>query len=187
MKIILTSFRDALKREGDIYSIARWQPGNFPQRPMFPVDLRPITSGGRPMTHMTPLAFRKIYWRLLNGQGQALLQYLHTRYLADQESPVPDLVLCCWCNLDRQEGYDKLYCHRILVGYWIEKHFIEIQRKNSSHPCEIEYDDGAQNPIWTKEEVYADIDYQGQRFTRGVVPLPQRVHGSRSGLHDRSR
>ena len=136
MKVILTSFRDAENWSGTKYSIARWKPGWFPH-PTFPVPLAPFHKG-KAMKHLAPDEYRTKYEEILERERWNLIDYLSSPARQDLQ-----LVLVCWCNLARQEGYDKLFCHRILVGYWIERNLPDI---------EVVYADGAENPVWPRKE-----------------------------------
>lgn len=131
MKIVLTSFRDAKNWKGTSCSIARWQP-SWSSMPEFPVDIKPIYKG-RPMVHLLPEDFRIKYEEILKNKEQELIEFF-SKIESDET-----LILCCWCNMDRQKGYERLYCHRILLGWWIEEHF----------KCAVvKYADGAELPIW---------------------------------------
>ena len=138
MRVILTSFRDSVNwTRTHQYSIARWQPKNMGRN--FPEiqELSARDSNGNPLRHLSPEEFREKYEDRLAGIGGITLHKLLERHLAD--APEEDIVLLCWCNPDRQKEYSKLFCHRILVGYWIEEHYPEIG---------VIYADGADNPVW---------------------------------------
>ncbi len=135
MRIVLTSFRDAKNWKGTTCSIARWQP-NWSEMPEFPVNIKPIYHG-KPMVHLLPEDFRVKYEEILKNKEEELIEFF-SRMENDET-----LVLCCWCNMDRQKGYEKLYCHRILLGYWIEEHF---------KFAIVKYSDGAEKPIWRRND-----------------------------------
>jgi len=137
MKIILTSFRDAQNWKGTSSSIARWQP-SWSNMPEFPVDVKPILNGQILGTWMEPEEYRRKYEKILERQTDKLLDFF-SRVENDET-----LVLCCWCNLDRQKQFKgKLFCHRILLGWWIEDHF---------QYAIVKYADGAENPIWGRNK-----------------------------------
>lgn len=141
MRVILTSFRDSLNlKHVHQYSIARWQPKNINRRWPEIQELSARDSNGCPLRHLEPKEFRRLYEDRLAGVGGTALHQLIERHLAD--APNEDIALLCWCNPASQRGFDKLYCHRILVGYWIEEHLPEI---------EVVYADGAENPVWERE------------------------------------
>ena len=133
MDIILTSFRDAKNWKGSKFSIARWQPLGL-HYPSFPIPIAPYYKG-RPMVHLEPDDFRNKYEDILKSKEPELIGFFSSHTYA------PPLVLLCWCNLDRQRDHNKLYCHRILLGYWIERHFPSIN---------VIYADGAEKPLWEK-------------------------------------
>lgn len=137
--VVLTSFRDAPKIPdvGEKYSIARWQPKgcNYPR---FPVAIQPYFE-----RHLSPPDYQVKYEALLKRNYDDLYAFFST--LCPQET----MTLLCWCNLDRQKGYDKLYCHRILVGYWIEKNFPSYT---------VVYRDGAENPVWENPSGWAVLE-----------------------------
>jgi hypothetical protein len=135
MRIVLTSFRDAKNWNGTVCSIARWSPtwGNIPD---FPVDIRPIYKGQKLGEWMKPAEYRKRYEAVLKSKEQELINFFSR---VETDEPI---VLCCWCTLDRQKS-KKLFCHRILLGYWIEEHF---------QYAIVKYADGAEKPIWQKAD-----------------------------------
>lgn len=135
-KVVLTSFRDADNWEGPKWSIARWQPkGNkYPQLP-FLAPWDPDT--GAKMVHLQPDDFRDKYDRLMLKKRFEIWQFITQR--GDEQ-----VVFLCWCNPDRQKGFDKLYCHSILTGYYLEEVFPEL---------EIIYADGRDKPLWERDEL----------------------------------
>jgi len=139
MKVTLTSFRDAKNwPHCDQYSIARWQPRNMGRTwPTIP-ELAARDLSGKSLKHLEPDEFRIKYEdRLANKEVDIVLRMLLARHTSDR-----DIALLCWCNPARQKGYEKLCCHRILVGRWIEEHYPGIQ---------VIYADGAENPVWPKQ------------------------------------
>lgn len=134
MRVILTSFRDADNWKGAKYSVARWQPKEY-HFMRFPVAVQPVWKG-KPMVHLHPDEFRVLYETILGEHTDELKAWFNSR------NPADEIVLLCWCYPERQPKYDKLYCHRILLGYWIEKNFPLI---------EVVYADGADNPIWERK------------------------------------
>ena len=135
MKIILTSFRDAQNWNGTKCSIARWQP-DWSTMPEFPIDVKPIYKGQKLTEYMSPAEYKQKYNLILREKGTELIKFFSR--IEDDET----IILCCWCNLDRQKG-SKLFCHRILLGYWIEAVF--------KYPVVI-YADGAEKPIWERSK-----------------------------------
>ncbi len=135
MKIVLTSFRDAKNWKGTSCSIARWQP-DWSEMPEFPVDVKPIWKGQILTERMSPEGYRKKYEEVLKSKEKELLDFFCK--IENDET----LVLCCWCNLDRQKEFGgKLFCHRILLGWWIEECF---------RFAVVKYADGAESPIWER-------------------------------------
>ncbi len=135
MRIVLTSFRDAKNWKGLACSIARWQP-SWSEMPEFPVDVKPIYHHRNLTEYMSPEEYRKKYEEILKGKEQELIDFL-----CKIENDAT-LVLCCWCNLERQKS-EKLFCHRILLGWWIEEHF---------KFAIVKYADGAEKPIWERRK-----------------------------------
>ena len=131
MKIVLTSFRDANNWRGWQCSIARWQP-DWSTMPEFPVDVKPIFNGRKLGEWLSPDFYRKIYETKLYTKEQELIDFFSK---IETDEPI---VLCCWCTLERQKS-EKLFCHRILLGWWIEEYFKYAQ---------VIYTDGAEKPIW---------------------------------------
>jgi len=137
MKIVLTSFRDAKDWKGTSCSIARWQP-EWSEMPEFPVDIKPIYNGQVLTEKMSPEEYRIKYEKVLENKEGELLDFL-CRIESDET-----LILCCWCNLERQPQFSgKLFCHRILLGWWIEEHF---------KFAIVKYADGAEKPIWERRK-----------------------------------
>jgi len=134
VKIVLTSFRDAKNWKGVSCSIARYPPRNS-DMPDFPVDVRPIYDGQILTEWMKPDNYRLKYEYVLNQRADKLLDLLCR--IEDET-----LVLCCWCTPDRQTQFlGKLFCHRILLGWWIEEHF---------KFAVVKYGDGADKSIWKR-------------------------------------
>lgn len=79
--------------------------------------------------------FRIKYEKILASREAELIRFFFGNNYVD-------LVLLCWCNPDRQKDLPKLFCHRILVGYWLEEHFPGL---------EIVYADGADKPVWERK------------------------------------
>ncbi len=147
MRIILTSFRDSSNWKGIKCSIARWQP-DWSDMPEFPVNIKPIIQhsfGKEPnitirneilTEKMNPNIYRLKYEEILKRKQDELIDFF-SKIESDE-----DLILCCWCTLDRQPQFKgKLFCHRILLGYWIEDNFKYFR---------VIYSDGAEKPIWKR-------------------------------------
>jgi len=137
--IILTSFRDG-KNYDNVghykYSISRWQPKASKYQELR--SLAPFYPDGRAIKGISPDQYRAAYEEnvLSNPNVKRQIQAVLDLMAAGETA-----VLMCWCNLSRQEEYSKLFCHRILVGYYIEKNFPQIK---------VVYADGAQVPVWEK-------------------------------------
>jgi len=134
LKIVLTSFRDTNNWQGLKCSIARWQP-DWSELPEFPINIKPILDGKVLGDWLPPNEYRKKYETILKRKENELLNFFDN---IETDEPI---ILCCWCTLERQKR-DKLLCHRILLGYWIEEHF---------NYAKVIYADGAEKPIWEKE------------------------------------
>jgi hypothetical protein len=138
LQIILTSFFNAKSWDGTKISIARYQP-DWSTMPEFPVNIKPILGGKTLGDWLSPNVFRFKYEEVLKIEENNLLN------LFDNIEDDKPLILCCWCNPNqaRQKQFNgKLFCHRILLGYWIEEHY------NSAI---VKYEDGAENPIWKRD------------------------------------
>lgn len=138
-KIILTSFRDA-KNYDDAksykYSISRWQPRNSTYTEL--KSLAPFDRNGRAIKSLPPDIYREVYEREVLSSQNARKQL---QAVVDLMNDGEQAILMCWCNPARQEEYSKLFCHRILVGWFIEKNFPYIA---------VVYADGAENPVWER-------------------------------------
>ena len=135
MKIVLTSFRDARNWRGTSCSIARWQP-SWSEMPEFPVDVKPVLNRQTLGEWMNPEEYRRKYEQVLKRTEEKLVDFFCK---IEEDEP---LILCCWCTLERQKKYEgKLFCHRILLGWWIEENF-KFAR--------VIYSDGAETPGWKR-------------------------------------
>jgi len=135
-KVILTSFRDAPNYKfGQRYSIARWQPKGCSYPEMLALGARDIH--GSPLRLLEPAKFQRLYnERLRLPEAKVSLALINT--IAGTPD---DVLLLCWCHPERQKGHATLYCHRILVGYELERLYPEI---------EVVYADGADKPVWER-------------------------------------
>ena len=133
---MLTSFRDAKNHSCTKYSIARWQPKNtvYPELKF----LAPKHSDGTAIKDLPPEIYRRDYEKYVLNKPETHKQLSALIDLMDDGDTI---ALLCWCNLARQAEYSKLFCHRILVGYYIEKNFPAVK---------VVYEDGAQFPVWDK-------------------------------------
>ena len=85
---------------------------------------------------MKPVEYKRKYNLILKEKEDKLIDFF-SRIESDEP-----IILCCWCTLDRQPQFKgKLFCHRILLGWWIEEHFKYAM---------VKYADGAESPIWKK-------------------------------------
>ncbi len=133
-RVVLTSFRDAENWSGPKWSAARWQPrkGQYPVL-NFLAPWDPDT--GAKMVHLEPDVFREKYERVLEKNRFDIWMFFAHR--VDEQ-----IVLLCWCNPERQKGYEKLYCHLILLGYYLERHFPKLK---------VIYADGRDKPLWERD------------------------------------
>lgn len=114
-RVIITSFRDTLNHLGDVYSVARWQP---PRHHFITLqDLAARDELGSPLTHIEPAEFMPRYFARLDRYGRDVI----TRIAEPADTPLTTTLLC-WCNPLRQRQWPHLYCHTILIGWWIEKY-----------------------------------------------------------------
>jgi hypothetical protein len=133
MNIILTSFRDSNNWKGTKCSIARWQP-DWSNMPEFPVNVKPVLDGKVLGDWLIPSEYRTKYNIILKRKESELIDFF-SKFETDEP-----LILCCWCTLERQHR-NRLLCHRILLGYWIEEHF---------NYARVIYADGADKSIWQR-------------------------------------
>ncbi len=139
MKIYLQSFFSAHK-EGKQLSVARWQPKGFDY---LTVDfLVPRGVDGRDIKNLSPEEYLVEYSKVLYRNGNKVVGFLNKM----KEKGIDECSFCCWCNTNRQDGYDKLFCHTILIGYLIEKVCPDI---------EVIYLDGRDMTVWGREEFYS--------------------------------
>lgn len=106
--------------------------------PDFPVDIRPIYNGKTIGEWMDKNVFKSCYEKIIKSKENDLISFFNRLPIDVQ------LVLCCWCNLDsdRQKKFKgKLFCHRILVGWWIEENFPYTK---------VIYADGSDKTVWTR-------------------------------------
>lgn len=149
LEVILTSFDRADKHPGHKFNIARWQPNGRAYRDLQWLAPRDVDDGAD-LKHLEPDIFREKYENVLDHWGWATRQFfigcLGTVGLSQ-------IVLCCWCNFRRQAQYEKLYCHSILLGYWLEDNIPGIK---------VHYLEGRDKPLWerqTKADLSEIIDH----------------------------
>jgi hypothetical protein len=133
MRVVLTSFRDSVNWAGPKFSTARWQPKGF-KYPELPFLAPWDPDNGRKMVHLEPGVFREKYERLLERNAGEIRAFFEQRN--DEQ-----IVLCCWCHPRRQRGYERLYCHTILLGYWIERNL----------GLDVVMADGRDKPVWRNQ------------------------------------
>jgi len=100
--------------------------------------LAPYYADGKPIKNIPADEYRVAY------EMSVLLQDTATAELASVVGSMKadeTMAMLCWCNLSRQKAHQKLMCHRILVGYWIEEHAPDVV---------VVYRDGAENPVWER-------------------------------------
>ena len=137
-RVLLTSFRDAKNHDCFKYSIARWQPKGY----TFPVldHLAPLYPSGRAITMLEPEPYRYKYEASVLSKEAAQEQLCDIIRAMNENDTI---ALLCWCNPSRQGEHNKLMCHRILVGFWIEKNIPDV---------EVVYLDGAENTVWSRTQ-----------------------------------
>jgi hypothetical protein len=135
-KIYLQSFFS--EPLGEPYSVARFQPQGYNciKLPMF----EPIYLDKTAIKTKDPKQFLESYCRALLRNFYQIVFWC--KYLSEDTS------LLCWCNEDRNNRTDdKLFCHTIILGY-----FLEHISKKLSFDIEIVYCDGRDNPVWSRED-----------------------------------
>ena len=124
--------------QGPRYSIARWSPKGFQGDHTTLAWLGARGPDGAPLRHLPPETFLNRYYRYhLDRQFDRLYTWLNSL------DPAEDVTLCCWCTPKRQHPHSRLYCHRILIGYIIEDHRLDVP---------VAYLDGAENPVWPRPQ-----------------------------------
>lgn len=134
-RVVLTSFEDSRYHGGRKYSVARWQPKGYKYHELpflAPFDVQT----GKALVHLEPVVYRQKYEQVLLQAREPLRAFVGN-------CPEVEVVFCCWCDPGRQAGYEKLYCHTILIGYLLEEMFPAL---------EIEYADGRDKPIWERTD-----------------------------------
>lgn len=135
MAVVLCSFAHANEyARGDRFSVARWQP----KRNQYPAlwKLAPRRADGTDIKNLPPDEYRREYIKhVLFGPHREWIN----RWL-DRLKPDRDITLLCWCNPKRQEGYPRLFCHSILIGYLIRERRPDI---------EVVFADGREKPVWS--------------------------------------
>lgn len=136
--IVLTSFRMEANYSCRKFSIARWQPKgcHFPTLEV----LAPFTKRGLPIKEHDDGRYRQLYEDEVLNNTRAL-NWL--KWFVDHMEFDETVVFMCWCNPTRQSTREKLKCHRILVGYWIEENIPDVK---------VVYADGAETPVWERRK-----------------------------------
>jgi len=120
MKILLTSFQHSISLPTVTrFSTARWMPKgfNYPELRF----LAPIISGRALTTELEPEVYRSQYDEILKAGHEQLEEFI------EEHQSTPILALCCWCSSTRQKSQEHLYCHTILIGHHLRKHFPNIE------------------------------------------------------------
>lgn len=138
LNVILTSFDRAEKHTGNKFSIARWQPEGLDYRDLQWLAPRDIDDGSD-LKHLEPHIFREKYENVLDHWAWATRQ-LFIGFLGTVG--LTQVTLCCWCNFRRQAQYEKLYCHSILLGYWLEEYIPGVK---------VHYLEGRGKPLWERQ------------------------------------
>jgi hypothetical protein len=135
--IYLKSFFSPTPVNTTACSIARWQPNGM----NLPVieELKPILEG-KEIKRIPPYLYMKKYIQVLVREHERLMKMYDN--MTGEKGAGRDFAFCCWCTPSRQQQYDKLFCHTILLGYHAEE-FSDIP---------VKYLDGRDNPIWSKAE-----------------------------------
>lgn len=141
MNIYLQSFFSEPK--GYPFSVSRWQPRGYNY---YSLDFfKPIDRFGNPIKEVKPEVYIEYYSYVLIRNYKEIKDWLDKVYKKGE-----DISLLCWCNKERQKKYNKLYCHTILIGYFLEK-------IKGNKNINIIYLDGRDNPIWIRGEFYNTI------------------------------
>lgn len=114
------------------YSVARWQPRgyNYPELRVF----APLLTDGQPIRKVPPDVYLELYAEALAsrwGEVKKAVSWLRNA----------DAALCCWCNPQRQKGYERLFCHTILIGFLLEEAGVTVA-----------YLDGRERPVWGEND-----------------------------------
>lgn len=120
MKILLTSFQHSTSLPTiPRFSTARWQSNgfNYPELPF----LAPWIDGLVLTTELEPKIYKSYYDEILDTNHKQLEEFI------EDHQNIPILALCCWCNPTRQKDQEHLYCHTILIGHYLKKHFPDIE------------------------------------------------------------
>ena len=123
MKVLLTTFQHGKELlTVDTYSTARWMPKGFDCVELsFLAPFDPDT-GIKMTTDMEPSVYMAKYLRILEANHMQIKEFV------EFESESASIVaLCCWCDKSRQQEYEHLYCHTILIGRYLEKHFPDLR------------------------------------------------------------
>ncbi|SMB96816.1 hypothetical protein SAMN00808754_1668 [Thermanaeromonas toyohensis ToBE] len=114
------------------YSVARWQPRGY-RYPELRV-LAPLLPDGRPIKRVSPDKYLDLYAGALASRWQDVKKTVSWLKKVDA-------ALCCWCNPERQKGYEKLFCHTILIGFLLEEAGVPVV-----------YLDGREKPVWDEAD-----------------------------------
>ncbi len=129
------------KPRGIPFSVARWQPKGYSYHTI--ALFVPYDEYGNAIRKIPPVEYLHKYCGVLKRNFDNI-----NNLVTALKNDGRDFTFCCWCNRARQMQYDKLFCHTILIGYFIEKFFSGI---------EVVYWDGRDNPVWTREEFNSEM------------------------------
>jgi len=117
-----------------VYSVARWQPNGFSYKTL--KVLVPYRKDGSAIKDLLPDEYLVEYLKALKHR------YKEVKKLFKLMGNEVDYTLCCWCNPKGQKGYEKLFCHTIIIGYLAEHEF----------NMDVKYLDGRDKPVWDKKQ-----------------------------------
>ena len=126
------------------FSVSRFQPKGY--KYLILDFLQPYTLKRTPIKNVSPEEYKRLYCNVLALKSGTIREWLKERVISGK-----DITLCCWCNEERQRNYERLFCHTILIGY-----FIESLAEIDSLDIKVEFLDGRDKPVWSREE-YRDM------------------------------
>lgn len=123
--IILTSFNDHdidLHPEYKIYSISDKQPIDLDLCDV-KYDRMSVFIPSSNLLDLSKEVFSERYFEELENKQEEIKKVIRELFFSSDDSHI---LLCCWCN-ENFKKEESLFCHRVIIKKFIDKHFPYIQ------------------------------------------------------------
>lgn len=124
--IILTSFNDHdidLHPEYKIYSISDKQPSDLDLSNIKYGKIEVFVPNSVLFSKLTEQVFSEMYLEELENRLEEIKKVMRDLFFSSDKSSI---LLCCWCN-ENFKKEESLFCHRVIIKKFMDKHFPYIQ------------------------------------------------------------